>query len=116
MDFLAHFLQHQNYRIAPPKQTVKNSLFLLFSEHFFGNVRGSLGANNNPNCAQFMAVFKRLLVMSEIRGRNGSCQDFGLVKPLVHELVSRKKRCLPEPQNEMEDEVLLYQDKLYALL
>ena len=95
------------------------SQFLLFSEHFFGNVRSSLGANNNPNCSQFMAIFKRLLVTSEIRGRNGSCQDFGLVKPLVLNLMSQRKRLLTDSRIE-EDEVRYYfissSNKVYVML
>lgn len=48
-------------------------------ESFFSAVRASGGFNNNPNCTQFTAAYKKLLVHNEIRGsENANCIDEGI--------------------------------------
>ena len=42
-------------------------------ELFFGAIRSAGGFNNNPTTGQFTAAYKRLLLRSSIKGRNGNC-------------------------------------------
>lgn len=43
-------------------------------ENWFPAVRSRGGCNNNPNCDQFKAIFKRLLVHHELRiSDNANC-------------------------------------------
>ena len=44
-------------------------------ELFFGAVRSCGGFNNNPTASQFTASYKRLLMRSNIKGRNGNCLE-----------------------------------------
>ena len=42
-------------------------------ELFFGAIRSSGGFKNNPTAEKFTAAYKRLLLRSSIKGRNGNC-------------------------------------------
>lgn len=45
-------------------------------ETLFSAIRGRGGWNNNPNCIQFTAAYKRLLIHNEIKGSvNANCSD-----------------------------------------
>ncbi len=44
-------------------------------EVFFSAIRSRNGYNNNPSAVQFQAAYKRLLMHTAIKGRNGNCEE-----------------------------------------
>lgn len=53
-------------------------------ENFFGAIRSKNGSNDNPNCVQFKASYKRLIVNNEIKNPSSSnCSNFEDVQSLT---------------------------------
>lgn len=76
-------------------------------EMLFSALRARGGFNNNPNCIQFTAAYKKMLVRNEIRGsENANCID-DCISPSIFSVSSR----IPVTENNESDlEEIIHND------